>query len=55
MTNHGIKVSDIGVGSYRGSLDQEDDILQFNGIIDSVMLGCNVIDTCRNFRGGRSE
>ena len=27
----------------------------FNGIIDSVLLGCNVIDSCRNFRKGRSE
>jgi aryl-alcohol dehydrogenase-like predicted oxidoreductase len=47
--------SSIGVGTYAGSLDARDDILQFNAIIDSVMLGVNVIDTCANFRGGRSE
>lgn len=50
-----IKVSSIGVGTYRGSLDETDDILQFNGIVDSVLSGVNVIDTCSNFRGGRSE
>jgi aryl-alcohol dehydrogenase-like predicted oxidoreductase len=50
-----MRVSGIGVGSYRGSLNADDDILQFNAIIDSVLLGANVIDTCRNFRGGRSE
>lgn len=27
----------------------------FNGIVDSVLHGCNVIDTCRNFRKGMSE
>ena len=27
----------------------------FNGIVDSVLYGCNVIDSCRNFRKGRSE
>lgn len=49
------KASNIGVGTYAGSLDQQDDILQFNAIIDSVLSGVNVIDTCNNFRGGRSE
>ena len=27
----------------------------FNGLIDSVENGVNVIDTCRNFRAGASE
>jgi len=27
----------------------------FNAIIDSVNMGVNVIDTCGNFRAGRSE
>lgn len=27
----------------------------FNGLVDSLNSGCNVVDTCRNFRGGRSE
>jgi hypothetical protein len=48
------KNSNIGVGTYTGSLNERDDILQFNAIIDSVLLGANMIDTCSNFRGGRS-
>ena len=35
--------------------DTLDDLLQFNAIIDSVLSGVNFIDTCANFRGGRSE
>ena len=49
------KISNIGIGTYKGSLDPQDDILQFNAIIDSVLSGVNMIDTCSNFRGGRSE
>jgi aryl-alcohol dehydrogenase-like predicted oxidoreductase len=48
-------VSPVGVGTYKGSFDDSDDLSMFNGIVDSVLLGCNVIDTCRNFRKGRSE
>lgn len=50
-----LSVSSIGVGTYKGSLDARDDILQFNAIIDSVLSGVNCIDSCSNFRGGRSE
>lgn len=49
------KISNIGIGTYKGSLDEKDDILQFNAIVDSVLSGVNMIDTCGNFRGGRSE
>lgn len=55
VSNQKIKNSNIGVGTYKGSLDESDDILQFNALIDSVLLGTNVIDTCRNFRAGRSQ
>jgi hypothetical protein len=48
------QVSSVGIGTYMGSLGPRDDILQFNSIIDSVLLGVNAIDTCSNFRGGRS-
>lgn len=48
-------MSSIGIGTYKGSLIEADDILQFNGIVDTVMLGANMIDTCSNYRGGRSE
>ena len=55
ISNKNLKVSNIGIGTYKGSLDTTDDILQFNAIIDSVLSGINVFDTCANFRGGRSE
>jgi aryl-alcohol dehydrogenase-like predicted oxidoreductase len=53
--NKNMKVSSIGIGTYKGTFTSEDDLAQFNGIIDSVNMGCNVIDTCHNFRNGRSE
>ena len=54
ISNNKLAVSNIGIGTYKGSLDYHDDILQFNAIIDSVLSGVNFIDTCANFRGGRS-
>jgi hypothetical protein len=54
ISDNQLKNSNIGIGTYKGSLDTSDDILQFNAIIDSVLSGVNVIDTCANFRGGRS-
>lgn len=50
-----LRISSVGVGTYKGSSDQTDDLPMFNGLVDSVMLGCNFIDSCRNFRKGRSE
>ena len=50
-----LQVSPIGIGSYKGSFDETDDLKMFNGIVDSVVIGCNMIDSCRNFRKGRSE
>jgi predicted aldo/keto reductase-like oxidoreductase len=54
MLSNKNSISSIGLGTYKGSLDSSDDILQFNSIIDSVLSGVNFIDTCSNFRGGRS-
>lgn len=48
-------MSSIGIGTYKGSLNEEDDLLMFNGIVDSLIDGVNLVDCCRNFRGGRSE
>lgn len=50
-----MSISPVGIGSYKGCIDESDDLSQFNGIVDSVVIGCNMIDTCRNFRKGRSE
>lgn len=55
IQNKNLKVSSIGVGTYKGTFTPEDDLPQFNAIIDSVNMGINVIDTCHNFRNGRSE
>jgi aryl-alcohol dehydrogenase-like predicted oxidoreductase len=55
INNKNLKVSSVGVGTYKGSFNEEDDLMQFNGILDSVNMGANVIDTCHNFRNGRSE
>lgn len=54
LSNGQLKVSSVGVGTYKGSLDETDDLLMFNGLVDSLRNGCNVLDSCRNFRGGRS-
>ena len=50
-----LSISPIGIGSYKGSLNADDDLLMFNGMLDSIIGGMNMIDTCSNFRGGRSE
>jgi aryl-alcohol dehydrogenase-like predicted oxidoreductase len=52
--NKNLKVSSVGVGTYKGTFTKEDDLPQFNAIVDSVNMGVNVIDTCFNFRNGRS-
>ncbi len=52
--NKNLKISSIGIGTYKGSSTPEDDLPQFNAIIDSVNMGVNVIDTDHNFRAGRS-
>jgi aryl-alcohol dehydrogenase-like predicted oxidoreductase len=54
MHDKNLKVSSIGLGTYKGTFTEEDDLSQFNSIIDSVNMGVNVIDTCHNFRNGRS-
>lgn len=36
-------------------MDATGDLPMFNGLVDSVNTGVNMIDSCRNFRKGRSE
>lgn len=55
LNHEKIRISSIGMGTYKGSCDESDDLPMFNGLVDSALLGCNVIDSCRNFRKGRSE
>lgn len=49
-------LSSIGLGTYVGKPDSEDDLKQFNAVIDSVRSGgVNVIDTAINYRYMKSE
>lgn len=51
-----LNLSSIGVGTYVGSPDEEDDLKMFNALIDSVLSGgINVLDTAINYRYMRSE
>lgn len=47
--------SSIGIGTYLGKEDSKTDDRYFDAIIESVRMGCNVIDTAINYRDMRSE
>jgi aryl-alcohol dehydrogenase-like predicted oxidoreductase len=51
----GLTMSSIGIGTYRGSSSTGFDRRARAAIISAVANGCNVIDTARNYRDGRSE
>ncbi len=51
----GLTISSIGIGTYRGSMSAHFDRTARAAIISAVTNGCNLIDTARNYRGGRSE
>jgi aryl-alcohol dehydrogenase-like predicted oxidoreductase len=51
----GLTISSIGIGTYRGSMSPSFDRRARAAIISAVANGCNLIDTARNYRGGRSE
>ena len=51
----GLTISSIGIGTYRGGIGSRFDRRASAAIIAAVANGCNVIDTARNYRGGRSE
>ncbi|CAK80842.1 unnamed protein product (macronuclear) [Paramecium tetraurelia] len=49
-------LSSLGIGSYQGAPDQNNDIMLYGSIIDSVLSGgVNVIDTAINYRYMKSE
>ena len=50
-----LTISSIGIGTYRGSSSAGFDRRARAAIISAVANGCNVIDTARNYRDGRSE
>jgi aryl-alcohol dehydrogenase-like predicted oxidoreductase len=51
----GLTISSIGIGTYRGSTSPRFDRPARAAIISAVANGCNLIDTARNYRDGRSE
>lgn len=51
----GLTVGSIGIGTYRGGLDAVSDRRLHAAIVSAVASGCNLIDTARSYRGGRSE
>ncbi|WP_457639970.1 aldo/keto reductase [Persephonella sp.] len=51
----GLKLSEIGVGTYLGSPDESTDQSYLETIKKAVELGVNVIDTAINYRNMRSE
>ncbi len=50
-----LKLSEIGIGTYLGNIDQETDQGYYQTIKKGVELGINVIDTAINYRNMRSE
>lgn len=51
----GLWLSSLGIGTYLGELDDEDDRLYREAVAAAVRAGCNVIDTAVNYRCQRSE
>jgi aryl-alcohol dehydrogenase-like predicted oxidoreductase len=51
----GLTIGSIGIGTYLGSMSPGFDRKAHAAIISAVANGCNLIDTARNYRGGRSE
>jgi aryl-alcohol dehydrogenase-like predicted oxidoreductase len=51
----GVTISSIGIGTYRGNMSSGFDRTARAAIVSAVANGCNLIDTARNYRGGRSE
>ena len=51
----GMRLSNIGIGTYLGALDEATDRGYTESVITAVRLGINVIDTSLNYRNQRSE
>jgi aryl-alcohol dehydrogenase-like predicted oxidoreductase len=54
-TAHGLQVSNIGLGTYLGNLDDATDRAYTEAIQTALCAGINVIDTSLNYRNQRSE
>lgn len=51
----GLKVSSIGLGTYLGGQNEQDDALYIEAIQTALLSGCNLIDSAINYRCMRSE
>ena len=51
----GLRVSCLGVGTYRGDSSDTADAAYHEAIVSAILKGCNVIDTAINYRKQRSE
>ncbi|HLG20903.1 MAG TPA: aldo/keto reductase [Bdellovibrionota bacterium] len=53
--NAGIRISDLGIGTYLGSHDEETDQRYTEAVAEALQKGINVVDTAINYRFQRSE
>ncbi|MFE9018139.1 aldo/keto reductase [Streptomyces sp. NPDC007808] len=51
----GLRLSSVGIGTYRGAMDDETDAAYFSAVRAALRAGVNVIDTSLNYRHQRSE
>jgi aryl-alcohol dehydrogenase-like predicted oxidoreductase len=54
-TLDGVSLSSVGLGTYLGDASDATDALYMKAIAEALRNGINVLDTARNYRGGRSE
>ena len=53
--HRGVKVSNLGMGTYLGDSDDVTDERYLESVEKALALGCNVLDTAINYRNQRSE
>ena len=51
----GLTLSNIGIGTYLGDVDEQTDIIVKNAVKESIISGVNVIDTAINYRAQKAE
>ena len=52
---HGLTLSNVGVGTYLGKVDDETDDLVKKAVKQSILAGINVLDTAINYRSQKAE
>ena len=52
---HGLTLSNVGIGTYLGNVDDETDDLVKKAVKQSILAGINVIDTAINYRSQKAE